>query len=86
VTAEGDSVDIRESSHKIGLFLQTKRQLLGERLRLSGVVEHLLKDDLKLTVEFYDKRYRDYPVPEADSSNVLINGGEGFSRGVSMEF
>lgn len=41
-------------------------------------VEQLLSADLKLTVEAYEKRYRDYPVPLNNPTFILIDGGSDF--------
>jgi hypothetical protein len=47
-------------------------------------LEHLLRDDTRLMVEFYDKEYSQYPADEADSTRVLISDGTGFSRGFDV--
>jgi len=38
-------------------------------------VEHLLKEDTRFTLEFFDKEYRDYPVSGYIPSYILVNGG-----------
>ncbi len=62
-------------------------------------VDYHLAEDTKLTVEVYDKEYRDYPVSTTDSSRALsnfganfgiydvrhvVNGGSGIARGVEV--
>lgn len=41
-------------------------------------VEHLFASDFKFTVEAYEKRYKDYPVPTENPSFILIDGGSDF--------
>jgi len=62
-------------------------------------IEHLLSEDIKLSIEAYYKRYTDYPVSVLVPTFVLVNGGTengpnyiseatsrgyGFSRGIDF--
>ncbi len=80
-----------------GIFSQTPplnwiTSSLPENLSLDNIrcdhlifgIERLINDDLKFTVELYNKDYRDYPVELSDTTNVRANTGRGFSRGVDV--
>jgi len=47
-------------------------------------LEHLFRDDLKFTIEFYNKDYDNYTTSESDSTRILVNDGEGYGRGVDI--
>jgi outer membrane receptor protein involved in Fe transport len=62
---------------------------LNQRLRSSNAthsivgVEHLIRDDLRATVEVYYKDLSDVIVGN-DTSNTLTNAGSGFARGIEL--
>ena len=47
-------------------------------------IEQLLRDDLRFTVEIYDKEYKDYPIGVSDSSRVMVNQAKGHGRGIDL--
>ena len=80
-----------------GRFFQTPASYqialdpLNQQLRSSNAthsivgVEHLIRDDLRATVEVYYKRLSDVIVG-SDTSNILTNAGSGFARGIEFSF
>ena len=47
-------------------------------------LERLFRNDLKFTIEVYNKDYNDYPIRQSDATRILVNDGEGYARGVDI--
>ena len=47
-------------------------------------LERLFRNDLKFTLEFYNKDYDDYPIRQSDATRIHVNDGEGYVRGVDI--
>jgi hypothetical protein len=45
-------------------------------------IQHLLKEDLKISIEAYYKRYTDYPVSVLIPTYVLVNGGADYGPNI----